>query len=88
MRRMHSLALITALSASPAFADRAPTPAETEEIVKTLEIEGCSGGDYEVEEENGAIEKYKVTDARCPHGVIMDFDLDSAFSVISRSIED
>jgi len=81
--RLFLTLLTLVLFTSTARADRPATPEEVKGIHKALQTEGCEGGTYQVHEQNGAVLAYEISEARCPHGVIMNFKLDPAFLVQS-----
>lgn len=85
--RCFSPLLLLVFLATPALADRAPTAEETASITQVMEAEGCTGGSYEVDDENGVVENYEVDDARCADGVVMDYTLSPTFDILSKEIE-
>ncbi len=83
-----ALAVIAALCAVPTLADRPVTAEERRAIERTMAAEGCRGGSYEVEDDDGVLEGFEVDDARCENGTRVDFELTPEFEVLSRELED
>jgi hypothetical protein len=77
--------LVIVLAAGAARADRPVTPEERASIAAVLEAEGCTGGEYEHEDDDD--EAYEVDDARCADGPY-DFELSRDFQILKRDRED
>jgi hypothetical protein len=77
--------LAIVLSSVAARADRPVTPEERASIAAVLEAEGCSGGEYEYEDDDD--EAYEVDDARCADGTY-DFELSRDFRILERDRDD
>lgn len=86
--RFFSIFMFLAILITPAWADRAPTAEETASIKQAMDAEGCTGGSYEVDDENGVVENYEVDDAQCANGVLMDYTLSPTFEILSKETED
>jgi hypothetical protein len=78
------LVLAVALLAFEARADRAPTPEEQASIAAALKAEGCSGGTYEYDDDDG---DFEVEDAQCADGTY-DFELTKDFKIRERERDD
>ncbi len=87
MRRSLGCLSIALFGATAALAYRAPTPEEAAEIARVLAEEGCEGGAIEVDDEAGQVESYEIDDTRCGD-VLMDYELDPSFVVISSERAD
>ncbi|MGK7945366.1 MAG: hypothetical protein AB4058_12935 [Microcystaceae cyanobacterium] len=72
----------------PAYADRPVTPEEQAAIQKALAEDGCTGGSYEVDDEDNVLMGYEVDDAQCSDGALYDIDLDENFNIISKDQDD
>jgi hypothetical protein len=77
--------LAIVLSSVVARADRPVTQEERASIAAVLEAEGCSGGEYEYEDDDD--EAYEVDDARCADGTY-DFELSRDFRILERDRDD
>ncbi len=73
---------------SPAYADRSVTQQERASIKKALADIGCTGGSYEVEDDDNVIVGYEVDNAKCSDGAFYDITLNKQFNIISRDRED
>jgi len=87
--RLFLFVFLAAFAASALVrADRPATSQEAKAIRESIAAEGCKGGTYKVDQQNGAVLAYRVLEARCPNGVIMNFSLDPAFLVQSMDRQD
>jgi hypothetical protein len=84
---MHGTLLVLAIMLWPVAAqsDRPVTAEERAAIVAALEAEGCSGGEYEYDDDDEG--EFEVDDAQCADGMY-DFELSSDFRITDRDRED
>lgn len=79
-----AFAAAVALFVFDAQADRAVTAEEQASIEAALAAEGCSGGAYEYDDDDGG---FDVDDARCADGAY-DFELSRDYGITERDRED
>ena len=72
MRLFISMAIL-ATSALPALADRQVTEDERAKLVASVQAEGCSGGKFEMDEDD---QQFEVDDAVCADGKKYDLKFD------------
>ncbi len=78
------VAITTALlMTTTALADTKPTAEETTKIKEAISVLGCTGGEFEKEDEASGL--YEIDDAKCHDGKQFDIKLDDQFRVIDMS---
>ena len=77
MRLTISIAIL-AVSALPALADRQVTEDERAKLVAAVQAEGCSGGKFEMDEDD---QQFEVDDAVCADGKKYDLKFDMQIAV-------
>lgn len=81
------LAAAAALVATPALADRAPTPAEAQAIEKSVRAAGFVSWEEVELDDDGPY--FEVDDARMPDGKRYDLKLrPGTYEIVSRDLED
>lgn len=77
-------AALVAFFATGALADDRPlTEAEKPKLAAALAAEGCSGGEWEFDDD-----EYEVDDAKCSDGRTYDLEFDRAFKLIKKDRDD
>jgi hypothetical protein len=83
MRWIISTAIFT-FSAFPALADRAVTEDERTKLVAAVQAEGCSGGKFEMDEDD---QQFEVDDAVCADGKKYDLKFDLQMKLIRKNLD-
>jgi hypothetical protein len=83
MRLITSTAILI-LSALPAFADRAVTEDERAKLVAAVQVEGCSGGKFEMDEDD---QQFGVDDAVCADGKKYDLKFDMQMKLKRKNLD-
>lgn len=63
--------------------DRPLTDEERAKLTAAMQVEGCSGGSIEVDDDG-----YEIDDARCADGRDYDLRFDSSFKLIQKQEDD
>jgi hypothetical protein len=83
MRLITSMAIL-AVSALPALADRQVTEDERTKLVAAVQAEGCSGGKYEMDEDD---QQFEVDDAVCADGKKYDLKFDMQMRLKRKNLD-
>jgi hypothetical protein len=83
MRLITSIALL-AVSALPALADRQVTEDERAKLVAAVQAEGCSGGKFEMDEDD---QQFEVDDAVCADGKKYDLKFDMQMRLKRKNLD-
>jgi Fe-S cluster assembly iron-binding protein IscA len=83
MRLITSMAIL-AVSALPALADRQVTEDERTKLVAVVQAEGCSGGKYEMDEDD---QQFEVDDAVCADGKKYDLKFDMQMRLKRKNLD-
>lgn len=75
--------VVVVLGGSAVRADRAVTAEERTRLVAALQVEGCTGGKMEFDDD-----KFEVDDARCADGKEYDLEFDRSFKLIKKDLDD
>ncbi len=85
MRLITSIALaISVLSVLPAFADRQVTEEERAKLSTAVQTEGCSGGKFEMDEDD---QQFEVDDAVCADGKKYDLKFDMQMRLKRKNLD-
>jgi len=82
MKRFIVAAALLSFTGFGALADMKPTEDEAAKMKAAIEAWGCTGGEFEKEDE--ATGKFEIDDAKCKDGQF-DFKLDKDFKVLSMT---
>ena len=83
MRLIASMAIL-ALSALPALADRQVTEDERAKLAAAVQAEGCSGGKFEMDEDD---QQFEVDDAVCTDGKKYDLKFDMQMRLKRKNLD-
>lgn len=83
MRLIVSIAVL-AVSTLPALADRQVTEDERAKLVAAVQAEGCSGGEFEFDEDD---QQFEVDDAVCADGKKYDLKFDPQMKLKRKSLD-
>jgi len=83
MRLTLSIAVL-AVSALPALADRQVTEDERAKLVAAVRAEGCSGGKFEMDEDD---QQFEVDDAVCADGKKYDLKFDTQMQLKRKNLD-
>jgi hypothetical protein len=83
MRLFISMAIL-ATSALPALADRQVTEDERAKLVAAVQAEGCSGGKFEMDEDD---QQFEVDDAVCADGKKYDLKFDMQMRLKRKNLD-
>jgi hypothetical protein len=83
MRLIISIAIL-AVSALPALADREVTTDERAKLVAAVQAEGCSGGKFEMDEDD---QQFEVDDAVCADGKKYDLKFDMQMLLKRKNLD-
>jgi hypothetical protein len=83
MRLIASL-VIVALSALPALADRQVTEDERAKLSAAVQAEGCTGGKFEMDEDD---QQFEVDDAVCADGKKYDIKFDMQMRLKRKNLD-
>jgi len=83
MRLVVSIAALT-ISALPALADRQVTEDEHAKLVAAVQAEGCSGGKFEIDEDD---QQFEVDDAACADGKKYDLKFDMQMRLKRKNLD-
>ena len=83
MRLIASMAIL-ALSALPALADRQVTEDERAKLSAAVQAEGCSGGKFEMDEDD---QQFEVDDAVCADGKKYDLKFDMQMRLKRKNLD-
>ena len=84
MRLIATMAIL-ALSALPALADRQVTEDERAKLSAAVQAEGCSGGKFELDEEDD--QQFEVDDAVCADGKKYDLKFDRQMRLKRKNLD-
>ena len=84
MRLIATMAIL-ALSALPALADRQVTEDERAKLSAAVQAEGCSGGKFELDEEDD--QQFEVDDAVCADGKKYDLKFDLQMRLKRKNLD-
>ncbi|WP_156795605.1 PepSY domain-containing protein [Bradyrhizobium icense] len=82
--RVVTSSAILALSVLPALADRAVTEDERAKLVAAVQAEGCSGGEFEMDEDD---QQFEVDDAVCADGKKYDLKFDMQVKLKRKNLD-
>jgi hypothetical protein len=82
--RLITSTAILALSALPALADRPVTEDERARLVAAVQAEGCSGGMFEMDEDD---QQFEVDDAACADGRKYDLKFDMQMKLKRKNLD-
>jgi hypothetical protein len=83
MRLIKSIAILV-VSTLPALADRSVTEDERARLVAAVQAEGCSGGKFELDEDD---QQFEVDDAVCADGKKYDLKFDKQMRLIRKNLD-
>jgi hypothetical protein len=83
MRLIVSTAVLF-LTALPALADRQVTEEERAKLVAAVQAEGCSGGKFEMDEDD---QQFEVDDAVCADGKKYDLKFDMQMKLKRKNLD-
>ena len=83
MRLIASIAIL-AISALPALADRQVTEDERAKLVAAVQAEGCSGGKFEMDEDD---QQFEVDDAVCADAKKYDLKFDMQMRLKRKNLD-
>ena len=83
MRLILAIAILT-ISALPALADRQVTGDERAKLVAAVQAEGCSGGKFEMDEDD---QQFEVDDAVCADGKKYDLKFDMQIRLKRKNLD-
>jgi hypothetical protein len=83
MRFIISMAVL-AVSALPALADRQVTEDERTKLVAAIQAEGCTGGKFEMDEDD---QQFEVDDAVCAVGKKYDLKFDAQMKLKRKNLD-
>ena len=83
MRLIVSMAVL-AVSTLPALADRQVTEDERAKLVAAVQAEGCSGGKFEMDEDD---QQFEVDDALCADGKKYDLKFDPQMKLKRKNLD-
>ena len=83
MRLILSIAIL-AVSALPALADRQVTEDERAKLAAAVQAEGCTGGDFEMDEDD---QQFEVDDAVCAVGKKYDLKFDAQMKLKRKNLD-
>ena len=83
MRFIISMAVL-AVSALPALADRQVTEDERTKLVAAIQAEGCTGGKFEMDEDD---QQFEVDDAVCADGKKYDLKFDAQMKLKRKNLD-
>ena len=83
MRFIISMAVL-AVSALPALADRQVTEDERTKLVAAIQAEGCTGGKFEMDEDD---QQFEVDDATCADGKKYELKFDMQMRLLSKQLD-
>ena len=83
MRWIISTAVVL-LSVLPALADRPVTEDERAKLVAAIQAEGCSGGKFEMDEDD---QQFEVDDAVCADGKKYDLKFDMQMKLKRKNLD-
>jgi peptidase YpeB-like protein len=82
--RLITSTAILALSVLPALADRPVTEDERARLVAAVQAEGCSGGKFEMDEDD---QQFEVDDAACADGRKYDLKFDMQMKLKRKNLD-
>jgi Peptidase propeptide and YPEB domain len=82
--RLTASTAILVLSVLPALADRPVTEDERAKLVAAVQAEGCSGGKFEMDEDD---EQFEVDDAVCADGKKYDLKFDMQMKLKRKNLD-
>ena len=83
MRLIVSIAAL-AISFSPALADRQVTEDERAKLAAAVQTEGCTGGKFEMDEDD---QQFEVDDAVCADGMKYDLKFDVHMKLKRKNLD-
>ena len=83
MRLIISIGIL-AISTLPALADRQVTEDERAKLVAAVQVEGCSGGKFEFDEDD---QQFEVDDALCADGKKYDLKFDPQMKLKRKNLD-
>ena len=83
MRLIVSIAAL-AISVSPALADRQVTEDERAKLAAAVQTEGCTGGKFEMDEDD---QQFEVDDAVCAVGKKYDLKFDAQMKLKRKNLD-
>jgi hypothetical protein len=83
MRLIVSIAAL-AISFSPALADRQVTEDERAKLAAAVQTEGCTGGKFEMDEDD---QQFEVDDATCADGKKYELKFDMQMRLLSKQLD-
>ena len=83
MRLIISMAIL-AVSVLPALADRQVTEDERSKLAAAVQAEGCSGGKFEMDEDD---QQFEVDDAVCADGKKYDLKFDLQIQLKRKNLD-
>ena len=75
---------VLAVSALPALADRQVTEDERTKLVAAIQAEGCTGGKFEMDEDD---QQFEVDDAVCADGKKYDLKFDAQMKLKRKNLD-
>jgi hypothetical protein len=83
MRYLIAIPVLVAL-AVPAQADRPLTEGERARVIEAVQVQGCSGGEMEFDEDD---RQFEVDDALCTDGKKYDLKFGADFQFIRKNLD-